>query len=760
MDSRHIIEEAVFDISFDSTQAAHEQESGIATFIQARLLPLADVIFGEIAADGMDTRIDLLEIDLGDIGYRGFMEEMASRFEERLRIALQGKLQSSQASSSATEEKISRARSERERLQRFLETGRMTWRDGPTAPALDAMLRQAMSGDGAEFAAFLRNTPDRAAVIRRLVSQFSESCLADLTLLLAPARETRVTARIAELWRAWKGQFMEVTESEFRTLLWESLIDEHLVSGTRGQKALFDDAARRVFVRYVTSTQARHPYVAPAGAGNATAASQDGTDESQYEPSLLRAHLDSALAEGLAGNLGGRWEAIKARHPHLIRESCAHWLAEENARAKVAQGFPEPMLLDIVHLFAPAESSLVKALADALRSEEPGKANGRNTLLWEHTLHHLGTAAAFDRRTYARTLLRQLAAAPEAQGAARSALTAVAPQLAAELTTEAATEAATTNREAATIAVLSAEQARQRIKARFLHTHGSLDNDFWRAIEAHAARAADTQRYYRRVLDDLLQERTVNLEVAADAPRGMPHPTEEPGTVGSSRTEVVHHTFGARLPERPKRAGAKDGAKDGGDAGTFAKVPGPIRPTFVLAGSPRHADDAVAAEIHIANAGLVLLAPFMPRLFRMLELTDGQQFKSEMAAERAIHLLQFAVNESCDSPEFLLPLNKMLCGVAEGIPIGRGVEMQPKEKETIEGMLRAVIQQWSIIGNTSVEGLRESFLQRAGRLRSNAEGWKLKVETKGIDVLLDRLPWSFAIIKHPWMTRPVHVEWR
>lgn len=165
-------------------------------------------------------------------------------------------------------------------------------------------------------------------------------------------------------------------------------------------------------------------------------------------------------------------------------------------------------------------------------------------------------------------------------------------------------------------------------------------------------------------------------------------------------------------------------------------------------------------EIYIANAGMVLATPYLPLLFRMLDLTEGAKFKDERAAERAIHLLQFMVNESCDSPEFLLSLNKLLCGAPSGISIVREIELLQREREAIEGMLTAIIQNWPILGSTSVQGLRESFLQRSGRLQLKEDSWHLKVEAKGIDVLLGLLPWSFALIKHPWMARPIYVEWR
>ncbi len=101
-----------------------------------------------------------------------------------------------------------------------------------------------------------------------------------------------------------------------------------------------------------------------------------------------------------------------------------------------------------------------------------------------------------------------------------------------------------------------------------------------------------------------------------------------------------------------------------------------------------------------------------------------------------------------------------MCGVEIAMPLIREIQLRQQEKDAVEGMLKAIIGNWAVIGSTSIQGLRESFLQRNGWLQRKEEGWHLKVEPKGIDVLLDQLPWSFAIIKHPWMTQAIHVEWR
>ena len=176
-----------------------------------------------------------------------------------------------------------------------------------------------------------------------------------------------------------------------------------------------------------------------------------------------------------------------------------------------------------------------------------------------------------------------------------------------------------------------------------------------------------------------------------------------------------------------------------------------------VSGEPQ---DAFEEEVAVENAGMVLAATYLPRLFAMLGLLEKSAFKDAEAAERAVHLLQYLVEERTDRPEYLLVLNKILCGVQTGMPIIREIEASAAEKETIDGLLAAVIQHWGALGSTSVSGLREAFLQRSGRLRLKDDAWYLEVEQKAYDMLLDRLPWSFSVIKLPWMQRVVHVKWR
>ena len=165
-------------------------------------------------------------------------------------------------------------------------------------------------------------------------------------------------------------------------------------------------------------------------------------------------------------------------------------------------------------------------------------------------------------------------------------------------------------------------------------------------------------------------------------------------------------------------------------------------------------------EFFVDNAGQVLTAPYLPRLFTMLGLIKDGIFINRSAAERAVHLLQFMVNEQFASPEYQLLLNKIICGLATGIPVRSRIDPSQHERDTIDDLIRGMIQNWKTIGNTSIAGLRETFLQRRGKLVLKEDIWFLTIEPGPFDMLLDQLPWSFSVIKHHWMERAIHVTWR
>lgn len=164
--------------------------------------------------------------------------------------------------------------------------------------------------------------------------------------------------------------------------------------------------------------------------------------------------------------------------------------------------------------------------------------------------------------------------------------------------------------------------------------------------------------------------------------------------------------------------------------------------------------------LFVENAGLVILHPFLLHFFKAFDLCDGHAFKDETSQEMAIHLLHHLATGATEPAEHELSFNKLLCNWPLEEPVNRFVPLTEKMQEESTKLLQSVITHWNKLGNTTPAGLRGSFLYRAGKLTKKDNGWKLIVEKKAQDILLDFLPWGIGVVRLPWMEVPVFVEWQ
>ncbi|MEI6756333.1 MAG: hypothetical protein FDX18_11150 [Chlorobium sp.] len=169
--------------------------------------------------------------------------------------------------------------------------------------------------------------------------------------------------------------------------------------------------------------------------------------------------------------------------------------------------------------------------------------------------------------------------------------------------------------------------------------------------------------------------------------------------------------------------------------------------------------DKEQARYPLHHAGLILLAPFFMKLFDACGLLDGRQWKDKEAQYQAIHLLGFLSTGSTKVPEYSLVLEKICCGIAIEEPIPLDAGLQEYQLDESRALLASVIEHWKVLKNTSIDGLRETFLKRDGLLSVKEEGWLLQVERKTLDVLLDSLPWGYSTVLLPWNDYHIHVEW-
>jgi hypothetical protein len=165
--------------------------------------------------------------------------------------------------------------------------------------------------------------------------------------------------------------------------------------------------------------------------------------------------------------------------------------------------------------------------------------------------------------------------------------------------------------------------------------------------------------------------------------------------------------------------------------------------------------DAIALE----TAGLPLVAPFLPIFFHELELLDEEQYRSPAARHRAATVLHYLATGATAAAEQDLPLAKALAGIGLDEIYEAGEPLTDFEIASCEALLEALLGHAPMLGRIGVAGLRSAFLLRPGLLSTRDGHWLLRVERRSIDVLVDRLPWSFAWVRLPWMQAPLQVEW-
>lgn len=161
--------------------------------------------------------------------------------------------------------------------------------------------------------------------------------------------------------------------------------------------------------------------------------------------------------------------------------------------------------------------------------------------------------------------------------------------------------------------------------------------------------------------------------------------------------------------------------------------------------------------IYVSNAGLVIAAPFLPALFNQLGIAKDAVITNKDAAVCVTHYLCTG-NHEIEEYELILP--KILCGLHPSFPVHTNDFLMTAETEKeVNGVLSSIIEHWSVLKETSVPGLQESFLRREGKLVFNKNRWLLTMEQKPYDMLLKQLPWNISMLQLSWMQHMLITEW-
>jgi len=170
-------------------------------------------------------------------------------------------------------------------------------------------------------------------------------------------------------------------------------------------------------------------------------------------------------------------------------------------------------------------------------------------------------------------------------------------------------------------------------------------------------------------------------------------------------------------------------------------------------------EEIFKGSIPVKNAGLVLINHYIPLLFERLNLTDDNKVFGPKKQAAAVHYLQFLATGQLETDEPDLALNKLLCGIPLHESVKNQIIISATDKDMMTQLLQAAIGYWPAIGLSSIDGFRGNWLIRDGLLSEQVDRWELFIEKRIYDILINQSPFSFSVIKYPWMTKPLYVQW-
>ena len=164
--------------------------------------------------------------------------------------------------------------------------------------------------------------------------------------------------------------------------------------------------------------------------------------------------------------------------------------------------------------------------------------------------------------------------------------------------------------------------------------------------------------------------------------------------------------------------------------------------------------------LRAGDCGVILLFPFIPMLFDKTGCTSGGKFSNDNQKALALSVLSYTVYGHYTVPPADVSIIQLLCGFDAGIVPTEMPLLSDDQKEIAESLLNEVIHNWNPLGPASLNWLRTYFLIRTGTLGENASGLQLNIPPAAFDILLDKVPWSYSVLKFPWMKKPLFVTWR
>jgi Contractile injection system tape measure protein len=772
----HVIRKQTLQLTASSQALALTLQPRLGDLNRKRLLPVIERVLDGMDLAGRHVRIGRLELNLGRLSPADLEGEMERRLERTLRRSLEAALRRVGEDPKKDEGVQAREEWRREMLEHCLLYGTLPWWAPRRSLSLEDLFEEMAGEDPEGLVETVRELGRSRRVLERLAAQLGEAALRRLVRLLEPEHAVLILTYLGDVRQAHRTRpLVPLSEGALGRVLWV-LTQAYLVHDPGSPfhrrsfvRSLLRGLAAREGLRYEDLlTALRRGLERTAGRGLvrsslpavveelAREAGEDGKDDEDLDDTWVDgppADFDRALdeicpeqAEALR-RLLRIFERIPAPYRPRPESLVRQVILGEAMRFQAGETLDEESF-----------GRVLRALFATPLSEPVQRALRREGATWrEHgdvfltALTEAGPRTRESEEDLQRTLLELLAHSPDEardflfqHWEERERWAKVLPES----------------------TLLQVAQVLEPRKHRILLDAAEVLAAAWSetAPRQHPD-LTDRKTFWSFLLGFLTRPGGQGLSVERLVAAFFEH------TAAASPSSSRRAETGQRLLETAGRL-----ARAGGHA-VLATVLRRRRPALLKPWEdqrtsrkrkprpPAGKEEALEEKgvLYVGNAGLALAGPFLPHLFRTLDLLGEQDGKVKLrdadAVSRAVHLLQLLVDGRTDAPEAELAFNKVLCGVPVSTPVDREIVPTEREREVCGQLLRSMIANWPILSNTSVAGLQETFLRREGRLQNADDGWKLRIQRKTLDVLVDQVPWSLSVVYHSWMPQPVHVTW-
>jgi hypothetical protein len=724
-----------------SDQAWHVQNE-IRRIYYQRIVPLMETSFAGVSSPDRILRINTLEIDLGEVPLDALEHALCSEFENVFARELAAAISQAQKAFGSVED-VTLA-SQLELFSYYLKTGAVPWwADLARRNLLEENLEFLIQQAPVALAEAMQELGNQERVLRRIVLSYPDHLLDGLSCVLAPglwAAFPGFTRELAALLQTAASVSKSRSPSLGRTVLWEETLR---LANTRDVSALEPFSFfRGIFMRLAhRSGVAYRSLISDIDEGLKAGSSKVHPRAAAIVQSLYR-EICPATAES-----GPEAESMHAELVELLERFDGSGPSTADLRVRLRAILDRLPPSSLAQALAKLKLWLSRAAGgETLTSELIDELAGPGPLSAPTPLSPASTPASVDHQLRLKTGFTKVH--PRAAAIVQSLYREIC-----SATAEFGPEAESIHAELVELLERfdgsgpSTADLRVRLRTILDRLPPSSLAQALAKLELWLSRAAGDETLTSELIDEL----------AGPGPPSAPTPSLSPASTPAS----VDHQLESPMPEI-SQPGSEGGAEVVLRPEPYpAKRTPPTPPNAVESWKkPIDLSFSDSDELYVNNSGLVILWPFLVRFFERLGLLEERRFKDVAATHRAVRLSQYLADPQQEPPpEYLLLLNKVLCGMPVDEVFDFGLPLTEHEIEECHSLLTAVIEQAPVLHNMSVAGFRATFLLRRGQLSTRDGAWLLRVERETYDLVLDRFPWSIAWLKLPWMEDPMQVEW-